>query len=120
MLNYLNTHPEVYTHLENITARICEGFEKNLKELGIKGTVNRIGSMFTLFFTDQKVKDFESAKTSDTALFGRYFRAMLEAGVYLAPSQYESLFISTAITEELAEEIIKANYKALKAVFQNA
>lgn len=70
MLNYLNTHPEVYTHLENITARICEGFEKNLKELGIKGTVNRIGSMFTLFFTDQKVKDFEAAKTSDTAFLG--------------------------------------------------
>lgn len=120
MLNYLNTHPEVYTHLEKITARICEGFEKNLKELGIKGTVNRIGSMFTLFFTDHTVKDFETAKTSDTALFGKYFRAMLEAGVYLAPSQYESLFISTAITEELAEEIIKANYKALKAVLQNA
>jgi len=76
--------------------------------------------MFTLFFTDQTVKDFETAKTSDTTLFGKYFRAMLEAGVYLAPSQYESLFISTAITEELAEEIIKANYKALKAVFQNA
>ncbi|GAL85091.1 glutamate-1-semialdehyde aminotransferase [Sporocytophaga myxococcoides] len=120
MLNYLNTHPEVYTHLENITARICEGFEKNLKELGIKGTVNKIGSMFTLFFTDQKVKDFETAKTSDTALFGRYFRAMLEEGVYLAPSQYESLFISTAITEELAEKIVNANYKALKAVLQNA
>ncbi|MBO9701333.1 MAG: glutamate-1-semialdehyde 2,1-aminomutase [Sporocytophaga sp.] len=120
MLNYLNTHPEIYTHLEKITARICEGFEKNLNELGIKGTVNRIGSMFTLFFTDQKVIDFETAKTSDTALFGRYFRAMLEEGVYLAPSQYESLFISTAITEELAEEIIKANYKALKAVLQNA
>lgn len=120
MLNYLNTHPEVYTHLEKITARICEGFEKNLKELGIKGTVNRIGSMFTLFFTDQTVMDFETAKTSDTALFGKYFRAMLEEGVYLAPSQYESLFISTAITEELAEDIIKANYKALKAVLQNA
>ncbi len=120
MLNYLNTHPEVYTHLEHITARICEGFEKNLKELGIKGTVNRIGSMFTLFFTDQKVIDFETAKTSDTALFGKYFRAMLEEGVYLAPSQYESLFISTAITEELADKIVKANYKALKAVLQNA
>ncbi|WP_028979385.1 glutamate-1-semialdehyde 2,1-aminomutase [Sporocytophaga myxococcoides] len=120
MLNYLNTHPEVYTHLEKITAKICEGFEKNLKELGIKGTVNRIGSMFTLFFTDQTVIDFETAKTSDTTLFGKYFRAMLEEGVYLAPSQYESLFISTAINEELAEKIIKANYKALKAVLQNA
>jgi glutamate-1-semialdehyde 2,1-aminomutase len=120
MLNYLNTHPEVYTQLDAITAKICEGFEKNLRELGVKGTVNRIGSMFTLFFTDQKVRDFETAKTSDTALFGKYFRAMLEEGIYLAPSQYESLFISTAITEELAEKIINANYTALKAVLQNA
>jgi len=120
MLNYLNTHPEVYTQLDAITAKICEGFEKNLRDLGVKGTVNRIGSMFTLFFTDQKVRDFETAKTSDTALFGKYFRAMLEEGIYLAPSQYESLFISTAITEELAEKIINANYTALKAVLQNA
>lgn len=72
--------------------------------------------MFTIFFTDQPVSDFETAKTSDTALFGRYFNEMLQRGIYLAPSQYESLFVSTAITPELVDEYVQANYDALKAI----
>ena len=72
--------------------------------------------MISIFFTDQQVTDFDSAKSTDTALFGRYFREMLHRGVYLAPSQYESLFISTAITDELVEQIITANRGALEAI----
>ena len=72
--------------------------------------------MISIFFTDQQVIDFDSAKSTDTALFGRYFREMLNRGVYLAPSQYESLFISTAITDELADQIIAANRGALEAI----
>ena len=70
--------------------------------------------MFSIFFTQEQVTDFESAKTSDTALFGRYFNSMLHRGIYLAPSQYESLFVSTAITDELVEQYLKANYESLQ------
>ncbi|HNP20384.1 MAG TPA: glutamate-1-semialdehyde 2,1-aminomutase [Fulvivirga sp.] len=116
MLRYLNEHPEVYTELDRITKKLCAGFANNLKELDLNYTINRIGSMCSLFFTDVKVTNFEEAKTSDTALFGRYFKGMLENGVYLAPSQYETLFISTAITDTIADEIIAANKKVLKSL----
>ena len=73
--------------------------------------------MFSLFFTDKDVTDFQSAKTSDLKLFGRYFHEMLKRGVYLAPSQFESLFVSAAIEDEHVEKILEANYEALKKVF---
>jgi glutamate-1-semialdehyde 2,1-aminomutase len=70
--------------------------------------------MFSLFFTRKPVTDFESAKTSNLELFGRYFNHMLQKGIYLAPSQFETLFVSTAITEELAEEYLAANLASLR------
>jgi glutamate-1-semialdehyde 2,1-aminomutase len=114
MLQYLQAHPEVYTQLERTTTNIVNGMKQNMQELGMNFTINHVGSMFSIFFTEQPVTDFESAKTSDTALFGRYFNAMLQRGVYLAPSQYESLFVSTAVTDELVQEYLKANSEALK------
>tara|TARA_R110000796_G_scaffold71409_2_gene161999 strand:- start:56642 stop:57934 length:1293 start_codon:yes stop_codon:yes gene_type:complete len=116
MLNQIKDENGLYDRLANITQRIEEGFQKNLDELGLPYTMNRIGSMISIFFTDQKVTDFDSAKTCDTAMFGKYFREMLNNGVYLAPSQFETLFISDSITEELADKIIEANYKSLKAI----
>ncbi len=116
MLNLISEHPEVYSQLEKTTSKIADGWKANADKLGIKTSINKIGSMFTLFFTDQEVVNFDTAKTSDVSLFGNYFRNMLDEGVYLAPSQYESLFISTAITDELAEEIVAANYRALEKV----
>ncbi|MBL6445323.1 glutamate-1-semialdehyde 2,1-aminomutase [Fulvivirga sp. 29W222] len=113
MLNHLNDHPEVYQQLEDITSYIAAGFQENLDKLGLNYTINQLGSMVSLFFTDQKVTDFATAKTSDTALFGKYFRGMLEHGVYLPPSQFETLFISTAIDKSIADDIIKANYEVL-------
>lgn len=113
MLTYLKEHPEVYTQLNNTTDKLINGMQQNMQQLGVNFTINRVGSMFSIFFTDQPVTDFESAKTSDTALFGRYFNAMLQKGIYLAPSQYEALFVSTAITESIADEYIKANLEAL-------
>jgi glutamate-1-semialdehyde 2,1-aminomutase len=62
------------------------------------------------------VTDFESAKTSDTDLFGKYFNAMLEEGVYIAPSQFETLFLSNAIDEKIADQIIEANLKSLESI----
>lgn len=119
MLELIGKHPEVYTQLEKTTAKIANGWKANADKLGIKTTVNRIGSMFTLFFNEHEVVDFETAKKSDVKLFGDYFRNMLEQGVYLAPSQYESLFVSSAITDELAEKIVEANYKSLEKLFVN-
>jgi len=114
MLNYLQEHPEVYTQLDNTTAGLVAGMQQNMQQLGINYTINRVGSMFSIFFTEQPVVDFDSAKTSDTALFGRYFNAMLNRGIYLAPSQYEALFVSTAITDKLAAQYVQANLEALQ------
>jgi glutamate-1-semialdehyde 2,1-aminomutase len=96
-LRHLITHEEeAYLGLEQTTTIIAEGVGRVAKEAGIPMTVNRVGSMFTWFFTDQPVTDFASAATSDTVSFGRFHRAMLDAGVWLPPSQYEAAFVSTA------------------------
>ncbi len=116
MLNHLNTHPEIYTQLDNVSKRITTGIQSNLDLLGLKYTMNQVGSMFSLFFTDVHVTNFEEAKTSDTVLFGKYFRGMMDRGIYLAPSQYESLFLSTSITEDIADQIILANKEVLTVI----
>ncbi len=92
MLGHLRDHPEVYDILEARAAQLFANTPAGL-------TVNRVGAMFTLFFTDQPVTNYESAKTSDTARFARYFHHMLDGGVYLAPSQFEAGFVSTAHSE---------------------
>ena len=116
MLKHLHTHPEVYTHLEKVTLRMVEGIQQILKDLSLSYTMNHVGSMYSLFFTDQKVTDFETAQGCDTELFGRYFRGMLDAGVYLAPSQFETLFVSSAITETHADRVVEANREVLTAL----
>lgn len=89
MLTYLKEHPEVYTLLEARTAALCSDQLPGV-------TVNRVGSMFTFFFTTEPVFDYESAKKSDTARFAKFFNHMLEHGVYLAPSQFEAGFVGLA------------------------
>ncbi|MEQ9298354.1 MAG: glutamate-1-semialdehyde 2,1-aminomutase [Cyclobacteriaceae bacterium] len=114
MLHYLNDHDEVYTWTKATTDAIVAGTKQNLAELGLDYTINQQGSMFSLFFTTQKVNNFEDAKTSDTELFGKYFRGMLDRGVYLPPSQYEALFISTALGQKEIDAIVKANREVLE------
>ncbi len=116
MLEYLDYHPETYRILENTGDRLASGIKSSLAKLGLNYTVNHIGSMLTLFFTGEKVHNFETAKTSDTALFGKYFNAMLDEGVYLAPSQYEALFFSTALEESHLDQILEANEKSLAKI----
>ncbi len=120
MLQYLNQHPETYEQLESIGQQIATGMKASLQKLNLNFTINHIGSMLTLFFTDRPVTDFETAKTSDTALFGKYFHAMLNEGVYLAPSQFESLFFSTALTDQHIKHLIDANEKALSLIINEA
>lgn len=114
MLKHLQANPQIYTQLDRITTQLVNSMAKEITKAGFKYTINQVGSMFTLFFTDKTVIDFNTAKTSDTALFAKYFQAMLKQGVYLAPSQYEAMFISTSIDEAIAEEITSAHRNALQ------
>ncbi|MCF0041070.1 glutamate-1-semialdehyde 2,1-aminomutase [Dyadobacter fanqingshengii] len=116
MLNYLNDHPEVYTQLETSGEKLANGFKASMRKLGLNYTLNQIGSMYTLFFTDQPVTDFPSAKSSDLPLFGRYFHAMLDRGIYMGPSQFESMFLSTALEDKHLDTIIAANEESLKEI----
>ncbi|UYZ60619.1 glutamate-1-semialdehyde 2,1-aminomutase [Hymenobacter latericus] len=113
-LRYLNEHPEVYEQLERTSARLAEGTYEIAAELGLNYTVNRVGSMWSVFFTQQPVTDLASAKTSDLEAFGRYFRAMLNRGVYLAPSQFEALFVSTAVTDDLVDFYLSACRESMR------
>jgi glutamate-1-semialdehyde 2,1-aminomutase len=113
MLHHLNDHPEVYTQLEATGNQIVSGIRSILDKLNLNYQINHIGSMYSLFFTDTPVVDFETAKTSDTAKFGKYFHGMLDKGIYLAPSQYEALFLSTALSQENIAEVLAANETVL-------
>jgi len=112
-LRYLHEHPEVYQQLEATSTRLADGTRQIAKELGLNYTVNQVGSMFSLFFTPEPVNNLEDAKKADLPAFGRYFHAMLQRGIYLAPSQFEALFISTAITDELVEKYLTACRESL-------
>jgi glutamate-1-semialdehyde 2,1-aminomutase len=116
MLTELNDNPSIYEKLEEITLKVVTGIRKTLQKLKLNYTINQIGSMYSLFFTDQEVTDFRTAKTSNTELFGKYFHQMLSRGVYLAPSQFESLFLSLALSEEDIAQIIQANEESLVAI----
>jgi glutamate-1-semialdehyde 2,1-aminomutase len=116
MLHYLNDHPEVYTRLNEIGMQLSSGFASINQKLGVDYTINQLGSMYSLFFTSENVTDFDSAKMSDTALFGKYFQAMLRRGVYLGPSQFESLFLSIALTDEIIQRILNAHEESIKEI----
>lgn len=105
----------VYEELERKTLRLAEGLKTIAQDLQFPVWVNSVGAMFSAFFTDQPVKDFKSACTSNVELFAAFFCGMLERGIYLAPSQYEAVFLSTAHTDkdidytlEQAREVLKS------------
>ena len=104
----------VYDELELKSEKLCSGYKSNIKKLGIPATFTRVGSMFSMFFTDKDIVDFDSAKSSDTNFFQSYFAALLEEGVYIAPSQFEAGFMSAVHTDEEIEKTIEANYNALQ------
>jgi len=116
MLTLLSRKKSIYQDLERKAARLEEGIRMNMSELGVNFQINRVGSMFTLFFTSKEVADYESSKTSDTRLFGAYFREMLERGVYLPPSQFEAAFVSNAHTHTDIERTLQANLESMKRI----
>ena len=103
--------------LEEISARLERGLRDALGQLGLNLTINRVGSMMTLFFTEPQVKDFADATRSDTDRHAAFCLEMLQRGVYLAPSQFEALFISTAHTDQDVERTIEAARASLEKVF---
>lgn len=107
--------PGVYDVLEARAQALETGILENLKALGLKYQTNRVGSIMTLFFTEAPVTSFDAANACDQDLFARYFREMLNRGVYLAPSQFEAAFVSLAHSDADIDKAIKANYEALKA-----
>ncbi|GAB4397136.1 MAG: glutamate-1-semialdehyde 2,1-aminomutase [Microscillaceae bacterium] len=116
LLRHLHENPEIYRHLHYITTKVVKGLQAALHKLEQDFFVNQLGSMYTFFFTSRTVQNFEDAKTSDTTLFGRYFQGMLRRGIYLAPSQYESLFLSTALTDDHIDKIIVAHEETLREI----
>ena len=107
-LKYLYEHPEVYTELEKKGEKLYGGMEKILAEKGLPYHVNHVASLGSLFFTEQEVVDYTSAKSADIKAFSEYFKGMLAQGIHLAPSQFEAMFLSVAHTDEVIERTLEA------------
>ena len=115
-LRYLKEHKEIYARLDQLSGELVAGVAAAAKSASVPMTTNRVGSMFTWFFTPGPVTDWESASKSDTEAFGRFFRNMLDGGIYLPPSQYEAAFLSAAHTEEDITKTIAAAKQAFAMV----
>jgi glutamate-1-semialdehyde 2,1-aminomutase len=116
-LRILDETDGFYNTLEEKSARLGDGINKCLKDLNFPGVVNRVGSMFTLFFTEEeKVNSFADACRCNTSLYAKYFKRALDSGIYLAPSQFEAGFMSAAHTTKKIDKTIEATYDALKAL----
>ncbi len=113
-LTHVKENKNLYTILEEKSKYLEDGLKENMKKLNKSFAMTRVGSMSCLFFTEENVDNFSSALKSDTELYGKYFHKMLEQGIYLAPSQFEAMFLSTAHSTEDLDKTIKANYLALK------
>jgi glutamate-1-semialdehyde 2,1-aminomutase len=112
-LRYLRNHKStLYTGLELRSAQLTEGVTAAAKDAGVPICCNRVGSMFTWFFSNGPVTDWTSAARCDTKAFARFFRSMLDRGVYLPPSQFEAAFLSAAHTEKDVHHTIAAAKQA--------
>jgi len=107
---------EIYPQLDKISGQLVDGVLAAAREAGVALCANRVGSMFTWFFQQGPVTDWDSASRSNLEAFGKFFRAMLDAGVYLPPSQYEAMFLGTTHTEEDVQRTIAAAKQAFVAV----
>ena len=108
---------EIYPHLETLGARLADGLRQAARNSGVPVLVNQVGSMITVFFTTAAaVTDYADAKTSDTAQFGRWFRALLERGIYWPPSQFEAAFLSAIMTDDDIDNLLAAAAEAFNVV----
>lgn len=114
-LKIINESPGFYNELDRKGSLLESGLRKNLQNTGIKGIINRIGSLMTLFFTDEgKVNSYKTAVKSDTAKYAKYFKLSLEKGIYMAPSQFEAAFVSFAHTDSDIEWAVRASLTAME------
>jgi len=113
-LKNIKNNPQIYTELEKKSTYLEDGMRDNLKKLSLNYYMTRIGSMSCMFFTDKEVLNFDDAVKSDTEMYGKYFHEMLNQGVYLAPAQFEAMFISTAHSTADLDKTVAAHYSALK------
>ncbi|MGA7631754.1 MAG: glutamate-1-semialdehyde 2,1-aminomutase [Terriglobales bacterium] len=111
-LTYLRDHQDVYAKLDKLAGEVVEGVASAAKDAGVTLCHNRVGSMFTWFFVRSPVTDWTSAAKSDTEAFGRFFRTMLENGIYLPPSQFEAAFLGAAHTEHDLQQTVAAAKQA--------
>jgi glutamate-1-semialdehyde 2,1-aminomutase len=116
MLCHLRDHREIYGRMERLSATLVEMVLEAARTAGVAVSANRVGSMFTWFFSGAPVSDWTSAAKCDTRAFGRFHRAMLDAGVYLPPSQFEAAFLSAAHTDEDVAQTVAAAREAFAAV----
>jgi len=108
--------PGTYERLESVSARFASGLTAAAKDAGVPSVVNRVGSMLTAFFTETPVTDYASATLSDTKRYAAFHRAMLDRGVYLAPSQFEAAFLSTAHEPAIVDRALAAARDAMHAI----
>jgi glutamate-1-semialdehyde 2,1-aminomutase len=116
MLKILSSDDGIYKTLENRGTQLESGIRKALSTQSLNFTINRVGSMFTLFFTEEEVYDYDTAKKSDTKKFTVFFNEMLKCGIYLAPSQFEAAFISSAHTDTDIDKTNSAFQVAIKSI----
>ena len=107
-LKYLYEHQEIYKDLEEKGKRLYGGMEKILAEKNLPYHINYVSSLGSLFFTEQEVVDYTTAKSSDTKAFSEYFKGMLAQGIHMAPSQFEAMFLSVAHTDEIIDQTLEA------------
>src|SRR5215470_7032133 len=112
-VRHLKQHPEIYRQLEQRASTLVNGVLNAAKKKGVSVSANPVGSMFTWFFQAGEVRDWATAAKSDTQAFGKFYRGMLERGVYLPPSQYEAAFMSAAHSEDDVRQTIEAAEKSL-------
>jgi glutamate-1-semialdehyde 2,1-aminomutase len=116
-LKHLGEHKqEIYSRIDKMSGELVEGVAAAAKDAGVALCYNRVGSMFTWFFTAGPVTDWESASKTDTEAFGKFFRSMLDSGVYLPPSQYEAAFLGATHSAEDVQQTIAAAKQAFVAV----
>lgn len=113
-LTYLKENPGVYTHIDGMGALLFEGIRAIIEEESLPYTVNYVGSIGTIYFAEGPVTDFDSAKKADLSKYAEYFRHMQNSGFFIAPAQFEAMFVSNALTEENVRDTLDAIGKFLK------
>jgi glutamate-1-semialdehyde 2,1-aminomutase len=120
VLNLIASDPKLYDRLDALTARLSDGLSETMQRHGVAHYCTRAGAMFTLFFTSEPVFDLEGSRACDRELFSKFFAAMLDRGIYLAPSPFETSFLSTAHTRDDIDRTIAAADDSLTSLMATA